>query len=124
MCKNNFDCFCFIQFLMEMKQPSRAVFPNHLRHQPWFRKNLAVPLATICCQIDVQFRNSLRFKTFSGHLNLPRHPGVNFIKVLQAACSRKDPQSLIKTDNLTVFFALSGFILHKFFFFFFFALDV
>jgi len=34
--------------------------------------------------------------------------GVNFINVLIAAYTRADPESAKKTDNLTVFFALSG----------------
>jgi len=35
-------------------------------------------------------------------------PCVNFVNVLQAAFAHKDPKSTIKTDNLTVFFVLSG----------------
>jgi len=34
--------------------------------------------------------------------------GVNFTNNLQAAFTRADPKSTKKTDNLTVFFALSG----------------
>ncbi len=35
-------------------------------------------------------------------------PGVNFINVLQTAFMSADLKSAKKTDNLTVFFALSG----------------
>jgi len=35
-------------------------------------------------------------------------PGVNFINILQAAFVSTDPQSIKKTDNLTVFFTLLG----------------
>jgi len=35
-------------------------------------------------------------------------PVINFINVLQAAFMRANPKSAEKTDNLTVFFALSG----------------
>ncbi len=34
--------------------------------------------------------------------------GVNFINVLQAAFTCADPKGTKKTDNLTLFFALSG----------------
>jgi len=34
--------------------------------------------------------------------------GINFINILQAAFASTDPESIKKTDNLTVFFALSG----------------
>jgi len=39
--------------------------------------------------------------------------GVNFINILQEAFTRTDPESKKKTDNLTVFFALSGSALVK-----------
>jgi hypothetical protein len=40
----------------------------------------------------------------SMHLRL----GVNFINVLQAAFAQADPKRAKKTDNLTVFYVLSG----------------
>jgi hypothetical protein len=43
-------------------------------------------------------------------------PGVNFINVLQAALTHADPESAKKkTDNLTVFFSLSGSVQAKLF---------
>ncbi len=41
---------------------------------------------------------------FLPYLPLPLSPRVNFINILQAAFARTDPKSVIKTDNLIVFF--------------------
>jgi len=35
-------------------------------------------------------------------------PGVNFINVLRAAFLKSDPKSAKKTENMTVFWGLSG----------------
>jgi len=40
-------------------------------------------------------------------------PEVNFINILPAAFTSTDPKSVKKTDNLTVFFMLSGSALAK-----------
>ncbi len=39
--------------------------------------------------------------------------GVNFTNILNAAFKNADPKSAKKTDSLTVFFALLGFVLAK-----------
>ncbi len=46
--------------------------------------------------------------TLFWNFSAPFPLGVNFINIIQAAFARADPKSAKKTDNLTVFFAISG----------------
>jgi hypothetical protein len=46
------------------------------------------------------------YEKFARSMLMKLTPGINFINVLQAAFTRADPESLKKTDNLTVFFLI------------------
>ncbi len=98
-CYNSFKIYLVIFILHFSDKKWKKGLP-HPQFQFWLRTDLACQ-AIVCDKCPGVGKRSLQ----------ERHstcPGVNLIYVLREAFAHSDPQSAKKTENLNVFFVLSG----------------
>jgi len=84
---------------------------EELKSHPHSKSGLIIVMGNEAC--GKSWRRIPTCSCWSSCSHRDRRPGVNFIIILQAAFALTDPKNAKRSDNSTVFIALSGFVIVK-----------